>query len=228
MAVEQITGHPFTAADYEDGQDACQFAYPGSISHSVCLRPMAQHVSSIGPHAWYGPASEGGSNEICHRDGCYGLRLAKIHTGFKAQFMEVPPVTEEVNSMMAMGATVKDLPHDEFANKMVREVIGFKPASEAVIVFNAYSEAVLELIRQKDRAYGGAWRKQGWMGNLARVMSKTARLENMLWRDTPWLGTGGGESEVEAEDALQTIKDLMALCAFMGANIEDGNRWGRG
>lgn len=98
-------------------------------------------------------------------------------------------------------------------------------ASEAVIAFTAYAEAVTELVRQKDAAYGGAWQKQGYMGNLARIMSKTERLKNMLWQDDqfgPEPPVGGWD-----ESVLDTLKDLMALCAFMGANIEDGNRWGR-
>jgi hypothetical protein len=98
---------------------------------------------------------------------------------------------------------------------------------EGVIAFAAYSEAVLALVREKDAAYGGAWQKQGYMGNLSRILSKTARLENMLWRDNPWLGTGGDESDEEAESVLDTLKDLMALAAFCAANIEDGNRWGK-
>jgi hypothetical protein len=98
---------------------------------------------------------------------------------------------------------------------------------EAVIAFAAYSEAVLELVRRKDAAYQGAWQKQGYMGNLARIMSKTERLKAMLWREQPWLGTGGEESDQEMESVLDTLKDLMALAAFCAANIEDGNRWGK-
>lgn len=92
--------------------------------------------------------------------------------------------------------------------------------SEAETAFAAYAEAVQALVRAKDQAYGGAWRKQGYMGNLARIMSKTARLEAMLWSDN-------AIPEAVDEAVTDTLKDLMALAAFMAANIEDGNQWGR-
>jgi hypothetical protein len=94
---------------------------------------------------------------------------------------------------------------------------------DAVIAFEAYADAVLSLVRVKDAAYGGAWRKQGYMGNLARIMSKTERLSNMLWKD----GYHGPNEFPLDESVLDTLKDLMALAAFMAANIEDGNRWGQ-
>lgn len=99
--------------------------------------------------------------------------------------------------------------------------------SEAVVVIEAYSEAVRELVRQKDKAYGGAWQKQGYMGNLARIMSKTARLEAILWSDNTGDMSGGEEVHPQYETITDTLKDLMALAAFCAANIEDGNRWGR-
>lgn len=92
--------------------------------------------------------------------------------------------------------------------------------SEGEVAFVAYAEAVQTLIRVKDRRYKGAWQRQGYMGNMARVLSKSARLEAMVWKD-------GGIPE-DPESALDTLKDMMALCAFMAANIEDGNRWGHG
>lgn len=78
----------------------------------------------------------------------------------------------------------------------------------------------LATMRAKDRQYGGAWREQGWMGNLARIMSKTARLRNMLWRDYALSDA--------AEPVRDTLQDLMNLCVFMLLNLNGGNRWGRG
>lgn len=95
--------------------------------------------------------------------------------------------------------------------------------SQGETAFAAYAEAVQKLIRSKDAAYGGAWQRQGYMGNLARIMSKAARLENMMWRDD-----GYTDATDEDESVMDTLKDLMALAAFMAANIEDGNRWGHG
>ena len=80
--------------------------------------------------------------------------------------------------------------------------------------------AALATMVAKDRAYGGAWREQGWMGNLARIMSKAARLRNLLWRDL----TG----EENGETVADTIQDMINLLVFMTLNRQRGNRWGHG
>jgi hypothetical protein len=93
----------------------------------------------------------------------------------------------------------------------------------AAVAFVAHADAVLALVRKKDETYGGAWQRQGYMGNMARILSKTARLENMVWRDQTEVNEAPGEAD---ESVMDTLHDLMALCAFMADNIEEGNRWG--
>lgn len=94
----------------------------------------------------------------------------------------------------------------------------------AVQAWDAYSEHVRKLIVRKSAGYRNAWERQGYMGNLGRVLSKSARLENMMWRDPgdEEFGTGTALDE----SVLDTLWDLGALCAFTVANIEEGNRWG--
>lgn len=76
----------------------------------------------------------------------------------------------------------------------------------------------LGVMYEKNALYGGAWREQGWMGNLARIMSKSARLRAMLWRDFHLNS---------AEDPFtDTLQDLINLCVFMSLNRKSGNRWG--
>lgn len=94
--------------------------------------------------------------------------------------------------------------------------------SEAVDAFTAHADATLRLVREKDKAYGGAWQQQGYMGNLARIMSKTARLQSMMWRDDP----DRYHLDEMGESITDTLHDLMALAAFMATNIEEENRWG--
>lgn len=85
-----------------------------------------------------------------------------------------------------------------------------------------FNECVL-LMDNKSVAYGNAWRAQGYMGNLARVMSKTERLRNMLWNDdNGFVGT-----EAETESVGDTLRDLCNLATFMWLNYRDGNRWGQ-
>lgn len=77
----------------------------------------------------------------------------------------------------------------------------------------------LEMAIQKDVRYGGAWQKQGYMGNVARVLSKAARLKSMLWNDEPL------DDTLEA-DVLETLMDLVNIAGFAVLNLREGNRWG--
>lgn len=79
-------------------------------------------------------------------------------------------------------------------------------------------EEVLRIQEGKARTYGDAWRSQGEMGNVARVLSKVSRIKQMVWRAHP------------IEDAEETVRDtlidLICLAAFAIINREDHNRWG--
>lgn len=77
---------------------------------------------------------------------------------------------------------------------------------------------VLGIIAQKEMAYGSAWKAQGWVGNLARVLSKTSRLRNMLWREEELMDS--------KERVSDTLHDLTALAMFMAINIKENNKWG--
>lgn len=89
-----------------------------------------------------------------------------------------------------------------------------------------FHDQALRLAVIKNRAYGDAWRKQGYVGNLARVLSKAERLRSLLWQDKVWVGTGGDESQQDEETVRDTLLDLANLCAMMAANVAAGNRWG--
>lgn len=92
-------------------------------------------------------------------------------------------------------------------------------AATAEAIAHEFSEA-FDLIVAKNLDYGNAWQKQGWMGNLARIMSKCARLQYMLWRDNHY------ESSEEQVD--ETARDLMNICVFFLRNRAQQNRWGNG
>jgi hypothetical protein len=89
-------------------------------------------------------------------------------------------------------------------------------ASQMAEVF----ENALNLAMAKNAGYGNAWQEQGWMGNLARILSKTARLKNMVWRDK------GVESDTEPLE--ETVGDLINLSVFFLINRRELNKWGRG
>lgn len=76
-----------------------------------------------------------------------------------------------------------------------------------------------ELAKEKNAAYGSAWREQGYMGNLARILSKAARLKNMMWRDSA--------SMYADEPPTDTARDLLNLTAFFLINLCNRNKWGR-
>lgn len=77
-----------------------------------------------------------------------------------------------------------------------------------------------DLMLKKNHDYGGAWKRQGVIGNLSRIMSKVARLKALRWRD------GESGSLVTDETVRDTLLDLMNLSAFAALNDVDGNRWG--
>jgi hypothetical protein len=84
----------------------------------------------------------------------------------------------------------------------------------------------LRLAAHKNEQYQDAWRKQGYMGNLARILSKTARLEAMLWNDPE--DEVGREEAVEAVEPIrETLLDIINLAGFMAVNYAECNRWGK-
>lgn len=79
-------------------------------------------------------------------------------------------------------------------------------------------ETALSLQRQKASTYGEAFRSQGYMGNVARVLSKVSRLRNMVWRDDQF--------EDSLESIEDTMLDLINLSAFFLINRRIRNKWG--
>lgn len=94
--------------------------------------------------------------------------------------------------------------------------VGYETQQRLVAVF----QEALQLHERKSAGYGNAWWEQGSMGNLARVLSKAARLKNMLWRDMPLADS--------SESVTDTALDLINLGGFFIMNTRDGNRWGHG
>jgi hypothetical protein len=87
----------------------------------------------------------------------------------------------------------------------------------------------LRLAEHKNRQYGDAWRKQGYMGNLARIQSKAARLNALLWRDAEGDGYPLPANRLgteQAETVIDTLLDLINLAGFMAVNWSEENRWG--
>lgn len=77
----------------------------------------------------------------------------------------------------------------------------------------------LVLQQRKGSSYGEAWRDQGWLGNVGRVLSKAARLKNMVWRDDP--------VDSATEPISETLMDMINLAAFAYMNYSDKNKWGK-
>ena len=80
-------------------------------------------------------------------------------------------------------------------------------------------ERCINLVLVKNATYGNAWRQQGYQGNLARILSKTARLKEMLW--------GEHEKPGLHESVEDTARDLINLTAFFLLNRQVENKWGR-
>lgn len=84
-------------------------------------------------------------------------------------------------------------------------------------------ERCLNLVARKSETYGNAWKEQGWMGNLARMQSKVARLKAMLWR----ADYGKIEFEIVDESVVDTTRDLINIAVFFLRNQAIDNKWGR-
>lgn len=85
----------------------------------------------------------------------------------------------------------------------------------------------LRLADAKNEAYGDAWQKQGYMGNLARIQSKAARLKALLWRDADGDGYPLPANYTrDGETVIDTLLDLINLAGFMAVNWTEENRWG--
>lgn len=83
-----------------------------------------------------------------------------------------------------------------------------------------FFDQCVELAGKKDAVYRKAWQRQGYMGNLARVLSKVERLRAMMWHDFPDFG------QETQETVKDTLKDLANLCGFLARNWDEGNKWG--
>lgn len=79
-------------------------------------------------------------------------------------------------------------------------------------------ERCLNMIVEKNERYGNAWRQQGWQGNLARILSKTARLKAMCWGEHEKPGFG--------ETVEDTGFDLINITSFFLLNRANDNKWG--
>lgn len=88
-----------------------------------------------------------------------------------------------------------------------------------------FHDAALRLAVSKDQAYRKAWERQGYMGNVGRILSKVERLRNMVWGDRA-VETMTTEELLAEESLRDTLLDLANLCAFAAHNMAEGNRWG--
>lgn len=84
-------------------------------------------------------------------------------------------------------------------------------------LLDIFAECIV-LQRQKTQTYGEAWRSQGEMGNVARVLSKVARLRKMCWTFN--------QIDSATESVEDTLLDLINLAGFTLINRRDRNKWG--
>jgi hypothetical protein len=166
---------------------------------SECGREDSDHLFSVGGavrlHRPVLVQAEAEYDSALCRVGCGLLRNNGVHVNMKPIFLPEEPVTTTVETTIP-----------------------------AVAAWDAFSAQVRDTIVRKSQGYGNAWQAQGYMGNLARVLSKTSRLKNILWKDDQSNGIG---ASVGGESLADTLVDLGALAAFLSANFEEGNRWGQ-
>lgn len=91
-------------------------------------------------------------------------------------------------------------------------------ASTLIALANFYAHC-LTVAHNKSLNYGDAWRRQGWMGNLARMMSKMSRIKFMSWRDHAM--------ENAEESVTDSAIDLANITGFFAMNRSEDNKWGK-
>lgn len=101
--------------------------------------------------------------------------------------------------------------------RLPMEAEGMEGTRTLIALSNFYGHA-LATAQEKSFTYGDAWRRQGWMGNLARMMSKMARLKNMCWRDH--------SMEDARESVSDSALDLANITGFFAINRSEDNKWG--
>lgn len=108
----------------------------------------------------------------------------------------------------------------DYLQQYIRPVEEYTESTPTYQAVAQVFQECLRLIEKKTPGYGRAWQEQGWMGNLARIMSKNSRLKNMLWR-------GRLNQMQSADEPIEdTALDLINLCAFFLINRHIDNEWG--
>lgn len=97
--------------------------------------------------------------------------------------------------------------------------LGLREGDTTTVRMLEIFEECINLQRQKASTYGDAFRSQGYMGNVARVLSKAARLKNMVWTDA--------EFDSPGETTRDTVLDMINIACFFIINKTDRNKWGR-
>lgn len=102
----------------------------------------------------------------------------------------------------------------------INEIGGTSAPDRTVLALAHVFEEALNVAYRKASGYGMAWQRQGYMGNVARILSKTARIENLVWNDEP-------EGDDHCENVQDTLGDLVSIVAFALVNYKADNRWGK-
>lgn len=139
-----------------------------------------------------------------------GKEVRKSMEAMAAVLKAVPPPVLPHFPLQIIGPSEQEEDHAEAILSLLQEM----PDLGEVFL------QALELAKAKNESYGDAWRKRGYMGNLARVLNKSDRLQNMMWQDN------GDAPEAFSESVEDTLIDLINISAFMYINLREGNRWG--
>lgn len=194
---------------FEKAGESCGFPFEAKV-HST-----DQPVFTDKVHAYTG--LRGGR---CEHDAagiaCNRLAGNPVHKGTTPQYLMVPKgMAKQIGESLGKAFALKP-------GALVSEPEPQYFPGDARGVWQEHARLVAAKLEEKV-GYGSAWQEQGYMGNLARIQSKTSRLKNLLWRDDC-----GPDLQMDSDESvLDTLLDLSALCALAISNIEEGNRWGR-
>lgn len=203
--------HTFTSPN---GQGLCRYEVGGTTCGQA--EQSWAHIKLITAHD-YIPPTPGTIGE--EDGGCFyglqdgrpcGAQAASHARQAVPEFKQIDPVKRYLDAHASAA-------HETY-HGAVFPVDSPPTTAQVVALFN---DQALRLAVAKNAKYRDAWRRQGYMGNTSRILSKVERMRAMVWGDqTPDLATDTDET------LRDTLLDLANLAAFAAANLQAGNRWG--
>lgn len=223
---------PLHRYESPNGQGLCTYTSAGKVcgekatyvTHLKSGEKIVTHPFNDKGLSYCAYVYEGGA--VCNRSADWPVHQPKTGCGVEGalaagrQAMEAMKLPDPVRAYLDKNASAAY----ETYHGTVFPVDDPPTTAQVVAMFH---DLGLRLAVAKNQAYADAWREQGYIGNIARVLSKASRLRAMAWGEQLADEGTAGASEATGETLRDTLLDMANLCAFAAHNLDQGNRWGK-